>query len=88
MIRLNKKEKQTMGARLKAARDVAGLGLRDVACKLGTSTSTVQGWEEGAFPGPAFRAQLAELYGRPQEVLFAEYFTRLARLEALLETAV
>jgi transcriptional regulator with XRE-family HTH domain len=85
MIRLTKKEKQTMGARLKAARDVAGLGYREVAVRLGTSTSTVQGWEQGAMPGPAFRRALAELYGRPEEVLFAEYFARLEAARALLE---
>lgn len=85
MIRLTKKEKQAMGRRLKAARDVAGLGLRDVVCKLGTSTSTVQGWEEGAFPGPAFRAQLAQLYGRPQELLWTEYYAHIEAARALLE---
>jgi transcriptional regulator with XRE-family HTH domain len=84
VIQLTKKQKSTMGARLRAARDVAGLGVRDVACRLGVSTSTVNGWENGALPGEDLRAQIADLYGRPEQLLFAEYYARIEAARALL----
>jgi|HubBroStandDraft_6_1064221.scaffolds.fasta_scaffold238169_3 transcriptional regulator with XRE-family HTH domain len=86
MIRLNKKEKQAMGARLKAARDVAGLGVREVTFRLGvSSTNTVKGWENGSLPSEELRAEVAELYGRPERVLFAEYYAHIDAALALLE---
>lgn len=85
MIRLTKKEKLAMGTRLRAARDVNGFGVREVACRMSVSTSTVNGWEQGALPGEELRAQVATLYGRPETLLFAEYYAHIEAARALLE---
>ncbi|HEY2300334.1 MAG TPA: helix-turn-helix transcriptional regulator [Acidimicrobiales bacterium] len=87
-FRLTPDERTVMGERLHAARKLAGLTLREVAATAGVSTNTVDSWEHGSLPSlPAMRALLAELYGQPQEVLFAEHETKMEAARALLRPA-
>ena len=78
MVRLSNREKARMGQRVRAAREVAELGLRQVARQFSVSTSTVSAWERGSVPAPEVRAQLADLYGVSEELLFSEYMVKRA----------
>ncbi|HEY2300796.1 MAG TPA: helix-turn-helix transcriptional regulator [Acidimicrobiales bacterium] len=86
-FRLNRDERTAMGDRLRAARHVADLTLRQVATATAVSVNAVDQWEHGALPGPELRAVLAELYGQPETVLFAEHETKMEAARALLRPA-
>jgi transcriptional regulator with XRE-family HTH domain len=83
-LRLSKAERDAMGERVRAARSVSGLTLRDVAADLGVSTNSVSQWEHGALPSPAKRAELAHLYDVAEARLFAEYFALVEEARAIL----
>lgn len=84
MIRLSKKDRLQMGARVRAGRDAAGLSIREVAEKMGRAPNAVEGWEHGSLPRPETRAQLAELYGVDERALFIEYHAKVEQARALL----
>jgi transcriptional regulator with XRE-family HTH domain len=86
-LRLTRAERATMGDRLRAARHVAGLTLREVADTAGVSVNAVEQWEHGSLPQPTLRAGLAQLYGQPEELLFAEHETKMEAARALLRPA-
>ena len=86
-LRLNEGERLTLGPRLRAARDLAGMTLRGVAAELGVSVNSVVQWEHGTLPVEDNRAKLAALYGRDEDVLFAEVAARMDAARALLRPA-
>ncbi len=84
MFRLDKAERAVMGERVRAARHLSGLTLRQVADKTGVTTNAVVSWEQGTLPRPELRATVADLYQLPEVKLFAEYFAHLADLRKLV----
>ena len=83
-LRLTRDERTAMGERLRAARDVSGLSLRQIADATGVSFTTVPEWEHGSLPRPDIRARLADLYDVDEDILFAEYESRVAAAKALI----
>lgn len=83
-LRLTTVERTAMGERLRAARDLSGLSLRQIADAIGVSFSSVQEWERGSLPGAEIRSRLAELYAVDGDILFAEFEARVAAAKALI----
>jgi transcriptional regulator with XRE-family HTH domain len=83
-IRLDPAARQSMGARLKAARQLAGYTMRQIAEQRGVTPSAVLEWEHGSLPSDGHRAALAELYGVSEQLLFAELADRLAELDRIV----
>lgn len=71
-FKLSQRERGALGERLRAARYVAGLTIAEVAVRTNVSSNSVMSWEHGSVPQPKTRAELAAVYGVPEEVLFAE----------------
>lgn len=65
----------TLGARLKAAREAAGLSQLDVSLRLEVDTTTISRWEnDRLFGGLPRLVQLAEMYGvRPGWLAFGDH---------------
>ena len=63
-----------MGERVRAARYVTGLSMRELAVKCGVSLHTVQNWERGSVPRDAtIRERLCAVLGVEEGILFAEW---------------
>ena len=83
--RLTSAERETMGDRVRAARCVAGLTIRDIGTDLGVTPNSVSQWEHGSLPGAIHRAKLAKLLGFPETKLFAEHHAMITKARALIE---
>lgn len=74
---LSARERQAMGRRLSAARQVAGYSAEGLAQALGyRSASAVWPWERGRLPRARAREKLAALLGVEEAVLFAELLAK------------
>lgn len=86
--RLSAAQRQALGERLKAHRELAGLYLHQVAEATGYTPRTVMNWERGYVPNElGTRVRLAELYGRPEPELFAEVYAYRANLQAIVRAS-
>ena len=86
--RLDGRLRPAQAERLRAARAVSGLTVREVAAKVGVCTQSIEAWERGTVPMSHNRAALAELYGVAEGVLFAEHEATIAAAKSLLQPVV
>jgi transcriptional regulator with XRE-family HTH domain len=86
-FRLTAEQKTAQGDRLRMARNLARLTVRDVAGRFGVSLNTVHHWEHGGLPSDELRPLIAELYGVDERILFQEYEDRLEAARELLKPA-
>ncbi|MBO0863488.1 MAG: helix-turn-helix transcriptional regulator [Mycobacterium sp.] len=82
--RLSEAERTAMAKRLKAARYMAELTMREAASRLGVNLTSITQWESGTLPVPKSRQRLAELYGVAETTLFAEVAAHIEAAKALL----
>ena len=72
--RLTVSDRIAMGERVRAARYVAQLSMRELGIKCGVSLHTVQNWERGSVPRDAIiRGRVCDVLGVDEGVLFAEW---------------
>jgi transcriptional regulator with XRE-family HTH domain len=78
-------DRMAMGERLRAARYVAELSIRELAEKLKVSAHTVQNWERGQIPrDPRTRAELCEVLNVDEAMVFAEFFAKIEEARAVI----
>lgn len=74
-----------MGERLRAARYVAEMSIRELAEKLGVSPHTVQNWERGQIPrDPRMRGVLCDTLNVDEAMVFAEFFAKIEEARAVI----
>jgi transcriptional regulator with XRE-family HTH domain len=83
---LTEADRRLMGARLKAARALTGLSMRQIAERLGVSKTSVVQWENGILPVARTRHRLARLLRQPERKIWAEEAARLDGLRQLVDS--
>jgi transcriptional regulator with XRE-family HTH domain len=85
-LRLSLSQREEIGDRLRAARDLAHLTQAQAAAKAGISRNRISLYERGQqLPqDPDLRVKLAELYGVDVVDLFREYYAAEAEARALI----
>jgi transcriptional regulator with XRE-family HTH domain len=82
---LSLEDRMLMGERLRAARYVAQLSIRELSEKLAVSPHTVQNWERGQVPrDPRHRAILCDALNVDETMVFAEYFAKIEEARAVI----